>query len=75
MQSAIRFDNKLLSGKWAEGLNPFGYNINDTSLLITNSTLRNTLFLIEVHRYLLPILTMIISVIKVCLPMALKVEI
>ena len=44
MQSAIRFDNKLLSGKWADGLNPFGYNINDTSLLITNSTLRNTLF-------------------------------
>ncbi len=44
LQSAIRFDNKLLSGKWAEGLNPFGYNINDTSLLITNSTLRNTLF-------------------------------
>ncbi|HMY13781.1 MAG: hypothetical protein K1X73_03615 [Bacteroidia bacterium] len=44
LQSALRFDNKLLSGKWADGLNPFGYNINDTSLLITNSTLRNTLF-------------------------------
>jgi hypothetical protein len=44
LQSALRFDNKFLFEGVVKGLNPFGYSFNDTALLSTNSSLRNTLF-------------------------------
>jgi hypothetical protein len=43
-QFATRFDNKMTNKSLEQGLNPFQINTNDTSLITTNSSLRNTVF-------------------------------
>lgn len=43
-QFAVQFDNKTLQSDLLKAINPIVLDINDTNLISTNSSLRNTLF-------------------------------
>ncbi len=49
MQFAARFDNKFLNGEVVKSLDPFRNNVTDTTLVVTNSSFRNTLFFNRSH--------------------------